>query len=82
MVTKNDVRELISQVQVNMVTYNDQESLYDCGVLDSLTTIHLMLIIEKKYNIVLDQSSLQMEDFENVEHICNYINRLLGEENS
>lgn len=80
MVTTNDVRELINQVQVDKVLYSNQDSLYDCGILDSLTTIHLMLIIEKEYNIVLDQSSLQMEDFENVECICNYINRLLKEE--
>ncbi len=76
MITKNEIREIIGKVMVNNIEYNNCDSLYESGILDSLKIIHLILLIEKEFNISIDQSFLQMEDFESVDCLYAYLNNI------
>ncbi|MCX8131690.1 MAG: acyl carrier protein [Clostridia bacterium] len=71
----NDIRKLIDQVNFKGIEYSNSDSLFDIGILDSLKTIQLILLIEKKMNITIDQADLKIEDFENVDLLVDYINK-------
>lgn len=74
-VKASDIRKLIDQVNVKGIEYGNNDSLFEIGILDSLKTIQMILLIEKKMNITIDQADLKIEDFENVDLLVNYINQ-------
>ncbi len=78
-VKESDIRELIDQVNIKGIEYENEDSLFDNGILDSLKTIQLILLIEKKLNISIDQADLIIEDFENVDSLVDYINKRIDE---
>lgn len=74
-VKTSDIRKLIDQVNVKGIKYGNNDSLFEIGILNSLKTIQLILLIEKNLNITVDQVDLKMEDFENVDLLVEYINK-------
>lgn len=74
-VSASDIRKLIDQVNIKGTQYSNKDSLFDIGILDSLRTTQLMLLIEKKLNIKIDPAELQIENFENVDLLVTYINQ-------
>lgn len=74
-VSASDIRKLIDQVNFKGTEYSNKDSLFDIGILDSLRTTQLILLIEKKLNINMDPAELQIENFENVDLLVTYINQ-------
>lgn len=74
-VSASDIRKLIDQINIKGTEYSNKDSLFDIGILDSLRTTQLMLLIEKKLNIKIDPAELQIENFENVDLLVTYINQ-------
>lgn len=74
-VKASDIRKLIDKVNLRGMEYRNSDSLFDIGILDSLRTIQLILLIEKNLNISIDPAELQIENFENVDLLVSYINQ-------
>lgn len=72
------IRKLIDQVNFKGTEYSNSDSLFDIGILDSLKTTQLMLLIEKNLNVNIDPAELQIENFENVDLLVAYINQRIG----
>ncbi|WP_024833781.1 acyl carrier protein [Ruminiclostridium josui] len=77
-VNASDIRKLIDQVNFRGIEYSNEDSLFDIGILDSLKTTQLILLIEKNLNINIDPAELEIENFENVDLLVTYINQRVG----
>jgi acyl carrier protein len=54
-------------------------SLLDTGVLDSLNLLRLVVFIQERFGIVVDDVDLVPENFDTVDAICAYLRSLDGE---
>ncbi len=52
---------------------DDDRSLLDHGVLDSLGYVNLTLFLEKRYTLKIDRRSLTRDNFDTINKIVNYI---------
>lgn len=69
---RNFIREVVNS---SNVTFRDNESLYDIGVLDSLKIIQLVVFLQSEFGISIDPSDMLIEDFESVDSIVAYIKK-------
>jgi acyl carrier protein len=71
---KEEIRKFIrEEICLSEVNFNDDDSLYELNILDSLSVMHLILFLQEKYDFYVDQSDLRIEDFETLSGIHNYI---------
>ena len=54
-------------------------SLLETGVLDSLSLLRLVVFIQERFGIVVDDVDLVPENFDTVDAICAYLRPLAGE---
>jgi acyl carrier protein len=54
--------------------------LLDTGVLDSLSLLRLVIFVEERFGIVVDDVDLVPEHFASVDAICAYLRSRAGEE--
>ena len=54
---------------------NENTLLFEDDILDSLKSIHLMIELEKKFDITIDQTQITMNDFQTIKSIGNMIER-------
>ena len=57
----------------------DSTSLLETGVLDSLSLLRLVVFIQERFGIVVDDVDLVPENFDTVDAICAYLRSLDGE---
>ena len=53
-------------------------SLLDSGILDSLSLLRLVVFIQERFGIVVDDVDLVPENFDTVDDICAYLRSLDG----
>lgn len=71
---KEEIRKFIcEEICLSEVNFNDDDSLYELNILNSLGVIRLIFFLQEKYNFYVDQSDLRFEDFETLSGIHNYI---------
>lgn len=73
-ISTNDIRKLIALVNIDDIEYSNTDSLFDTGILDSLKTIQLMILLEKHLGVRIEPMELQIENFENIDLLVSYIN--------
>ncbi len=56
--------------------FEDNESLFELNILDSLKVIQLMTYIQSRFNLVIDPADMRIEDMETIESIAGFISRL------
>jgi acyl carrier protein len=57
----------------------DDTSLLETGVLDSLSLLKLMLFVQERFGIAVDDVDLVPENFDSVEAICRYLRSRAGQ---
>jgi acyl carrier protein len=57
----------------------DDTSLLETGVLDSLSLLKLMLFVQERFGIVVDDVDLVPEHFDSVDAICRYLRSRAGQ---
>jgi acyl carrier protein len=57
-------------------TIQDGQALVTSGLIDSLSVLKLISLLEKKLNVVLPPETLQPEDFDTVELIVETVERV------
>ncbi len=71
---KEEIRKFIlEEICLSEVDFNDDDSLYELNVLNSLGVMRLIFFLQEKYDFYVDQSDLKYEDFETLGGIHNYI---------
>ncbi len=57
---------------------NDDDALFDSGILDSLGLIKMLTFIEEKFNVSIDMSDITMDKFATVNDIVATINEKIA----
>jgi acyl carrier protein len=71
---KEEIRKFIrEEICLAEVDFNDDDSLYELNVINSLGVMRLILFLQEKYDFYVDQSDLRFEDFETLSGIHSYI---------
>lgn len=71
---KEEIRKFIQEeICLSKVNFNDDDSLYELNILNSLGVTRLIFFLQEKYDFYVDQSDLRIEDFETLSGIQNYI---------
>lgn len=83
MKTATDNKEIIRQFLIEKLGRSkkisqvaDQESLIANGMIDSLGILQLVSYIERRFNVKIRDEEIIPENFESVDVICSYIERL------
>jgi acyl carrier protein len=77
---KSEIRQFIVGVIAadagqGITDFDDDESLLDAGVLDSLGVLKLVSFLDEEMHIDLPLEKLSLEDFASVDSICALIER-------
>jgi acyl carrier protein len=64
-------QELVNKPEV--LPLNNDTSLVESGILDSLSLLKLLLFLEENFHIRMDDVDVVPENFDTVTNICNYI---------
>jgi acyl carrier protein len=71
--TKQRVRAVIQAAADQALPADEEESLFDSGVLDSFALPDLVSGLEKEFHIKIPDADLNPRKFESVERITEYI---------
>ena len=73
---KNDVKSTIRKF-IQKVTRKqeilDDEDIFQGGIVNSLLTVQLIMFIEKNFQITIDNSDINLENFRTLNRIEEYI---------
>jgi len=70
-------RELVQDA--SLLPLGNATSLLDTGVLDSLSLLRLVVFIQERFGITVDDVDLVPEHFDSVDAICAYLRSRAGE---
>lgn len=71
-------RELVQDA--SLLPLGNTTSLLDTGVLDSLSLLRLVVYVQERFGITVDDVDLVPEHFDTVDAICAYLRSREGEE--
>ena len=71
---KASVQQFITK-SINIQDINDDEDLFDSGIVNSLFSIQLITFIEKTFYLEVTQDDLDMENFKSINAVCNFVRR-------
>jgi acyl carrier protein len=57
---------------------NDDVSLFDSGIIDSLGVIKLIAFIEEKFKIIINPSEVRIENFNTIDKITDIISKKIS----
>lgn len=77
-VAAQDVQILL-EAELNLTVETAETDLIETGVLDSLLFVDLIMLLESKFNIVVDINEIEFEDFMSVRSICRFVERKITE---
>jgi acyl carrier protein len=73
---EREVREFISkELARELATVENDDSLLEAGVIDSLGVLSLVSFIERRYRIVVTEDEMMPENFDSIEAIAGFIAR-------
>ena len=79
MTVKSEIKRFILGVAAEsgheLADFDDDESLLDAGVLDSLAVLKLVSFLDEEMQIDLPLEKLGLEDFSSLDSICALIER-------
>ena len=73
-------RELVQDAA--LLPLSNTTQLLETGVLDSLSLLRLVIFVEERFGIMVDDVDLVPEHFASVDAICAYLRSRAGEEHS
>lgn len=69
-----EVLKEINPSRVDESAINSSENLFEMGVLDSLTTVQVIIGLEKKFGLKISKNDIKYESFTTIEEIEKMIN--------
>jgi acyl carrier protein len=79
--TRAQIRQYIAKNLLfsdNGFTYGDDASFLEEGIVDSLGVMELVLFIEEKFGVKVEDEELTTDNFDSVNKLANYIQRRLS----
>lgn len=72
--TKETIRNFILD-SINIPDLNDDDNLFESGIVNSLFAVQLMTFIEKSFDIEVTMDDLSMENFESITATSLFVER-------
>lgn len=73
------VSELIAQVADSDVVLGDPDvRLYECGILDSIATVELLVMLSREFDVDLSPAEVDREEWATPRRIAAYIQQRVG----
>lgn len=69
-------RELVQDT--SLLPLGNETPLFEAGLLDSLSMLRLVVFIQERFGIVVDDADLVLENFNTVDAICAYLRSRAG----
>ncbi|MEX0827502.1 MAG: acyl carrier protein [Haliea sp.] len=81
---RHEIREYLVAHRASQASgeFAEQDSLLEAGVIDSMTMVDLIVHLEKRYGISIDEDDMTPENFDSIEAIVAYVIRKQGSESS
>lgn len=77
MVTKNIVREiLVTELGFDVAKVRDDEPLFSSGLLDSLSSLRLLLALETSFDVPISPLDVSLDDVDSIEKIAETVDKL------
>ena len=72
---KNEIRTYLTNNRASAEAgqFDDQESLLEAGIIDSMAMVDLIAHLEKTYSITVDEDDMVPENFDSVDAIVSYV---------
>jgi methoxymalonate biosynthesis acyl carrier protein len=74
---KASIREFISK-SINIDGIDDNEDLFDSGIVNSLFSIQLVTFVEKEFDITVTVDDLDIENFKSVNALYSFVKSKIG----
>lgn len=81
-VTRKIILEIITlntEADENPVKFEDEDSLIDGGIIDSIGAVQLIEECIQNFNVLIHPAELSLENFDTVNRICQFIQSKLVE---
>ena len=75
--TKDRIKNFILE-SINIPNLQDDDNLFESGIVNSLFAIQLMTFLEKTFNIEVTMDDLSMDNFESVNAASLFVERKQG----
>lgn len=76
---KEKIKSYIKENMMNTkIEFDDQTSLYDTGILDSLKIIQLTIYLQEEFHIMINPAEITLEDFETIDNIAKMMKQLMA----
>ena len=79
-ILKRDIETILwKYIQKNFLPYNsdvkydDDENLFNAGIIDSAGLVAFIVFIEKEFNLLIPDEELLPENFNSIKTIANYL---------
>ena len=72
--------EKIQSFTDRRIALKAEEKLFSTGLIDSMTIVEIIVLVEQFWNIEVDPTELSMDNFDSVAAITRYVGRKLGGE--
>ncbi|RCX18363.1 acyl carrier protein [Anaerobacterium chartisolvens] len=71
---KQKIQAFIYEILNNMVVSDDQD-IFELGVVNSLFAMQIVLFVEKEFGICFQDNDLDLENFNSINNINNFIGK-------
>ena len=75
--TKDRIKNFILE-SINIPNLQDDDNLFESGIVNSLFAIQLMTFLEKTFNIEVTMDDLSMDNFESINAASLFVERKQG----
>ena len=76
----NDIRNYIKKEFIVSENIEDDQSLTESGIIDSMGIINIIEYLESKYNIEIDDEDILQKNFGSINKITNYTLKKINNE--
>lgn len=76
--TKKVIRDFLGELDDRIIKVEDDQSLLEEGIIDSLKMVELLSFIEGRYGVVVDDDELIPENFETLNAMVNFLEQKTG----
>lgn len=73
----NKIRDIFSnELGIQMTSIQDDDNIFDMGIMDSLLTLKLILCLEETFKISIDLAEIEIEDFSSIQNINTFLMKM------
>jgi len=69
----SSIRRLLKEIDPRIESVADDESLLERGIIDSLTMQDLLMRLEERYDVTIEDDELMPENFESLRAIASFL---------